>query len=66
MLEQGDTAIEDRSLDAELDNREAVAALMALYNVDESTAKELWKRFIDTVKKTKAAADEKESAIAQS
>lgn len=66
MSEQHST-IEDTDLDAELDNPEAVTALMALYNVDEATAKELWKKFIDTVKKTKARAEEKkESAGAQS
>ncbi len=60
------TSIEDPFLEAELNNREAITALMQLYNVDESTATQLWEEFVNTVRRMKANAEEKrESAGAE-
>lgn len=38
-------------LDAEMDDEEAVNSIKELYNVDEDTAKEMWRKFIETAKK---------------
>lgn len=66
MSEQS-TSIEDPFLEAELNNREAIISLMELYDVDEPTAKQLWDRFVNTVRKIKVNAKEKrESAEAES
>ena len=61
------TSIEDPFVEAELNNREAITALMELYNVDEPTANQLWDRFVNSVRKIKVDAQEKrESAGAKS
>jgi hypothetical protein len=54
MSEQGAGSAKS-TLDEELEDREAVLALMELYSIDESTAQEIWSRFRDTVEKLKDA-----------
>ena len=51
------------SLDSEIDNRQAITALMVRYDVDEPTAKELWDRFLGTVRKIRLDAEQKEEPI---
>jgi hypothetical protein len=41
-------------LEAEINNRDAINSIMELMGVDEHEAQELWKRFIESVKKLKA------------
>jgi hypothetical protein len=54
------------TLQGELEDREAITALMELYDVDESIAKELWKKFIETVEAMKVTVQkEKRSAEAK-
>jgi hypothetical protein len=42
------------SLDELRSNQEAISLIRELYNVDENLARELWERFINTVKKMKS------------
>jgi hypothetical protein len=46
------------SLDAEIDNPEAILCIMSLYGVDEPTAAELWAKFIGTVGKMKEISED--------
>lgn len=59
MSEEQGTSIKDRFLEAEVDNRKAITALMQRYDIDEATAKELWEKFIERVKELKSVAEEK-------
>ncbi len=52
MSEQASKA-EKGNLLKEPDNREIIALIMERYKVDESTAEELWRRFIETVRRMK-------------
>jgi hypothetical protein len=54
---------EQHNLDAELDDPRAISAIMELYNVDEDAAKEVWAKFVSTVRKLKKTVEDKESGM---
>jgi hypothetical protein len=52
-IQKEEPAALDDSLAQELHNREAIQAIMELYDVSEQTAQELWASFIKTVARMK-------------